>query len=406
MHCNRVEAQPAAQILAMTSHNPSPPLPDKSSSNLHLGHPTPGECLKIWTLTSSAWRDALTVPQYLEESEYLLTVPLAKDGGMTVWILVEEGAVPERRAILASCETFHKRVFVKGKEGGMEEGIVHGVASVYCDPEYRGRGYASRMMKGLAAVLRTWQCDEGNKVFGSILYSDIGRKYYSDLGWHAVLNNVHVSFPAGSGIVDASAVPLLAGDLESLCEIDESFIRKEIEESAEPCFAVIPDHDNILWHHAKEEFTSQKLFGKMPTIKGAITGPAGKRVWLIWTHRFYSDPKGPSSDNTLYILRLGIEDPPVAEKDTYWALGRSEVRRQLKSLISCAKEEAIKWDLHSVKLWNPDTQMIALLKDLEIPHRVEDRQLESIASVLWYGNDGPTKHEIPQWKFNEKFAWC
>lgn len=59
-------------------------LPDADSPDIHLSRPTDAEWLTIWRLSSLAWRDALTLPQYLEESAFLTTVPLAKDEDMTI----------------------------------------------------------------------------------------------------------------------------------------------------------------------------------------------------------------------------------------------------------------------------------------------------------------------------------
>ncbi|KAL4980892.1 hypothetical protein BDW66DRAFT_853 [Aspergillus desertorum] len=95
-------------------------LPLSTSPSLTLTHPTPAETQQIWDQTSALWTDALTVPQYLEEYAYLLTVPLARDHGITQWILVDnvnhetgtEGDSTQReskRTVLASCETFRKR---------------------------------------------------------------------------------------------------------------------------------------------------------------------------------------------------------------------------------------------------------------------------------------------------------
>jgi hypothetical protein len=66
----------------MGSFNNSP-LPEALSPSLRLEHPTDQEHNALWALTSSTWRDALPVDHYLEEQRYLITVPLAKDGGMT-----------------------------------------------------------------------------------------------------------------------------------------------------------------------------------------------------------------------------------------------------------------------------------------------------------------------------------
>lgn len=118
-------------------------LPDASSPNLHRSHPTHKENEAIWKSTSDSWKDALTVSQYLEESAYLMTVPLAKNHRMTRWVLVDKNLPPDQRPLLASCETFRKQSLVSDSERNLSETITRGIASVYCDPVYRGRGYAS-----------------------------------------------------------------------------------------------------------------------------------------------------------------------------------------------------------------------------------------------------------------------
>ena len=156
-------------------------LPDARSPDLHLSHPTAGECQTVWRLSSLAWTDALSLPQYLEESAYLTTVPLAKDGAMTNWILTDKNLPPDQRPILCSCETFRKRAFIRASNGNLSEKIIHDVASVFCDPVLRRRGYNSRLMKKLTIILRTFQSDKTEPI-GSVLYSNIGKKYYAGLG--------------------------------------------------------------------------------------------------------------------------------------------------------------------------------------------------------------------------------
>lgn len=110
-------------------------LPDARSPNLWLTPPTVGEFQTIYSLSFLAWGDALTLPQYLEESAFLTTVPLAKDNGMSVWILTDKTLAPDQRPILCSCETFRKRAFITDTKGQFVETIIHGVASVFCNPK-------------------------------------------------------------------------------------------------------------------------------------------------------------------------------------------------------------------------------------------------------------------------------
>jgi predicted GNAT family acetyltransferase len=74
----------------------------------------------------------------------------------------------------------------------MAEVITHGVASVYTNTKHRGRGYASRLMRELGEVLLTWKPETTSCVV-SVLFSDIGKKFYTKLGWRA-FPSYHVEF--------------------------------------------------------------------------------------------------------------------------------------------------------------------------------------------------------------------
>lgn len=379
-------------------------LPDARSPVLHLTHPTAGECQTVWKLSSLAWTDALSLPQYLEESAYLTTVPLAKDGAMTNWILTDKGLPPDQRPIFCSCETFRKRAFISDKDGNLSEKIIHGVASVFCDPVLRSRGYGSRLMRELAEILRTFQA-ETTKSIGSVLYSDIGKKFYADLGWHPFPINTHVELEPSAAPEGPRATQLLSGDLERLCEEDEAMIRKELTSTplnGKIRMMLVPDLDHMLWHHKKEEFVCEKLFGKQPRIKGAIVGQHHNRMWAIWTHRFYGPPGSASSENTLYILRLVIENQ--ATKSTNDADRERQVE-QMRAVLQAAQDEAAEWKLHRVMMWDPTPLVLDLVGQTGIRHHRIERDQEGIASLLWYG-EGSGKEDTLEWLGNEKYGWC
>jgi hypothetical protein len=157
-------------------------LPHSDSPGLVLRNPTVEECVKIWKNTSSEWGDSLTPSLYLGESFYLTTVPLARNGGMASWILVDKDHAPGKRQILCSCETFYKRSLTSNTSGTISDNVTYGIASVFCPHPYRRRGYAARMMRELANALYSWQMKDVPCV-GTTLYSDIGKEYYSKLGW-------------------------------------------------------------------------------------------------------------------------------------------------------------------------------------------------------------------------------
>ena len=354
----------------------------------------------IYSLSFLAWGDALTLPQYLEESAFLTTVPLAKDDGMGVWMLTDKTFAQDQRPILCSCETFRKRAFVTHTKGPFTEVIVHAVASVFCNPKYRGRGYAARLMRELATMLPSWQV-ESRRCVGSVLYSDIGKTYYANLGWHPFPINTHIELDPIDPSTPFRARELLVTDLDKLCKDDEAMIRKAMISMSDGKIRMmlVPDLDHMLWHLRKEEFACDKLFGKQPQVKGAIAGQPGNRVWAIWMHRFYGDPESVSSDNTLYILRIVTEnhDPNVKQREMQF--------EQMQAVLQAAQIEAAEWKLYCVKLWEPEHMVRETLEGVGIPHRKVERKEDNIASLLWFG-EGNGKEDTLEWIGIGKYAWC
>jgi len=372
--------------------------PDSKSESLYLTHPTPEEKVATWSLNSVNWGSALSMSDYLEREAYLTTVPLARNGGVTHWILVDRTLPPNERPILASCESLRKPVLIL-RNGVITKGITHGIGSVFSQPKYRGRGYASRMLRELGPVLKDWQIDPSipgkQSCPFSILYSDIGKKYYAKFGW-VPFPSTHIAFPPAANTKPFTAKPLTYPDLEELCALDGQYIRQDLEtaKGGKIHIALVPDHDTMQWHHMREDFVSGKIFGKSPTIKGAIAGEHGSRVWAIWTRAFYG-PLKPESGNTLHILRLVIED----EKDT-------EVNAaKLKGILEIAQAEAKEWQLGHVELWNPTEVVKEMVKRTGLEHSEVEREEESIASLMWYG-EGSGKADEIEWVGNEKYGWC
>lgn len=388
-------------------------LPDSNSPDLELAHPTPTECVNIWTNSSIAWRDALDLPTYLLESQFLTTIPLAREGGMTVWVLVDKKLPPDRRPILCSSESFRKRAFVSDAGGKVQEGIVHGVASVFCQPEYRRRGYAARHMEELARVLRVWQSDKG-VVVGSVLYSDIGKDYYARLGWPPNVTNTHMEFPPMRTLRSPLTQQVVESDLAGLCKRDEAMIRRAMATPASGSkkrFTIIPDLDHLLWHIRKEDFVTKHLFGKISQAKGASAGCPGSQIWAIWTHRYYEHPDVRPSDNVLYILRLVVEwdgsanGGLMSNDSRIDDIAHNEQINHLEAVLRAAQAQAAEWQLGHVVLWEPSPWVHDAVSKLDFGHLVIERQDEGIASGLWYDELGEIS-TLPTWINNEYYAWC
>lgn len=150
-------------------------LPPSISPTLALLHPTPEEKVATWSVNGQVWRGRLPMETYLRREHYLAEQPFTRNGGITFWILVDTTQPPNARAILASCESLRKRALVTKGDGKVEEVVSHGIGSVFCNPKYRGKGYAGRMIQELARKLDTWQQADGKMADFTVLYSDIGK---------------------------------------------------------------------------------------------------------------------------------------------------------------------------------------------------------------------------------------
>lgn len=390
-------------------------LPNSKSPSLHLTQPTPNECAKIWSNTAASWRDALTGSDYLQEQLFLTTVPLAKENGMTTWILVEKNDLPDQRRILCSCETYLKRSLMSDASGKVEDVIVHGIASVFCPADLRRRGYGARFMSELAKALRTWRADRA-RVAGSVLYSDIGRDYYAPHGWQPNPTNWHVGLPPRKTSTSSQTQEVVEDNLAELCQKDETIVRAAMAaptDGVKKRVTVLPDLDHMLWHIAKENFITERLFGKIPRSKGAIAGSSGNQVWAIWTHRYYGHLDAESPGNVLYILRLVVEGDDSANKPQNTVGRENGVRvamqeekgAALVAVLQHAQAEAAEWRLDQVKLWEPTPWVLDVIMNSNISYSVAKREKDSVACCLWYDENGGTE-AAPAWINNEHYAWC
>ncbi|CAG5153132.1 uncharacterized protein ALTATR162_LOCUS3047 [Alternaria atra] len=388
-------------------------LPSSDSPCLVLRHPTAEECTATSTNTSATWKDSLTPALFLEESRFLTTVPLACNRGMTMWILVHRDQAPGERRILCSCESFYKRSLTSDTSGAVSENMVHGIASVFCPSVYRGRGYAARMMRELAKTLQTWQTEEQQCV-GNTLYSDIGKQFYTKLGWLPSTRNSQIELQPNTIAWPSLVVPIMENELGDLCKRDEEMVRLRMSVSTREVktrFTILPDLDHMLWHISKETFATEYLFDKVPDVKGAIAGPPGSQIWALWTHRYYCHPNAESLQNVLYILRLVVEIDETSTRLSTNAAKRpghdawNQQMEYLRAVLQAAQVEAENWKLDVVKLWDPTPLVLDMLAQIGMEYEVQERENDSIASLLWYDTNGGINSEAPLWLNNEHYAW-
>ena len=399
--------------------NSDPELPPSSSPILALAHPTENEKYQTWALNGKSWAGQLSIEAYIRREEHLGNQAFTRNGGITYWILVDSSKAPDSREILASCESLRKRALIARAEedgsGDVEEIISHGIGSVFCNPRFRGKGYGRRMIEDLADKLDTWQQPDGRKTDFTVLYSDIGKRYYARSGWQPCMSS-HISLsPVAHQEVadefDYKPRLLRAGDLQQLCLIDEAYVIKKgmVAQSAKAgktFVCLVPDWETLQWHHAREEFIAKELLGgKVPEIKGAyIQLPDRSSLWCVWTRIFGSE------SNSLHILRLAIEGEEELSAEHSHGLANGEGGEKdrqkvlaIASLLREAQAEAAKWDMKDVHVWNPTPLVVQAAQKIEPQNAgITHREEESIASLRWHQEDSTNI----EWLGNEKYGWC
>ena len=175
-------------------------LPPANSPDVILDEATATEKYDTWLLNYAAWGEKRPLSFYLAKEDHLTRQPLTEAGGITHWVLVDSKSPPagvfgpRGRQVLSSCDTIRKQGFIASDvvngQPGVKEVVTHCLYSVFTRPEYRHRGYATKMMKELKQKLQTWGQRDGDETSFAAVYSDIGKvgNYFRAFAlWHSML---------------------------------------------------------------------------------------------------------------------------------------------------------------------------------------------------------------------------
>ncbi|EXJ83938.1 hypothetical protein A1O3_04605 [Capronia epimyces CBS 606.96] len=374
--------------------------PDSQSSELILAVATPVEHVQTAQLNVEEWKGSLTTEQYLHREAALHSTDLTRNGGITCWILTSESLPTNAdgtRPIFASCESilYHADVV---RNGILEQVRAHGIGTVYTRAEYRGKGYAGRMMADLGPKLETWQQVPDVKNAFSVLFSDIGPSYYARFGWKVFPSN-HIHLPPldensyGISRMKLPAVEdLSASDLPGIPAVDylQHELRKKSRADPDTVYlAIRPTIEHFAWHHAREEFICSSLERRAPTIKGALHRATG--IVLVWNRVFAESQK----DWQLQILQTVI--PPDAQN-------LAEANQAMAALLLRAQFEAHQSGmLAGVQVWDPPNLVMSSVSEiLQGPVNLIERHKESICCLRWSG-----EHDDKlMWISKQKYTWC
>lgn len=344
----------------------------------------------------SEWRGALSQEAYERREKFLMTQGIAANNGLQQWALVD-AQKPDALHIFAGCESLRKKALVS-RNGKVEEVPAYGICSVFTPVKQRGKKYASEMIRMLGEKLP--QVEQG--CLFSVLYSDIGKKFYARNSWKPFPSS-HVALPPEraehlADSLDSVLSPLRAADLPALCEADAALVRKRLEAHRGPtAVALIPDYETIKWHNAREDFVANELYKRVPETRGAIARVGGIRVWAIWTRMWYNTDLSQRKGNAMHILRLVVEDEAGSAHT-------GDVLAGMTAVLRMAQHEAYEWNMEQVELWNPGERVLQAARRISPEAQVVHREKESITSLRWYG-DAKEEDDL-LWMENEKYGWC
>ncbi|KAI0135012.1 hypothetical protein F4814DRAFT_454388 [Daldinia grandis] len=351
---------------------------------------TPEEQVRCAKLASTAFGKSLTTEGYLEREKYLGSQPLARGTGWRWWCLALADN-PEQ--VLAMCKTMHRDLLVRDGPATRGETVVrqgqgYCICSVVTDSTYRGRGLASVLLKRVAE----WLDGPGNAT-ASILYSDVG-DFYVSKGWD-VLDSFESILTVPSSISHKGQSqfpetrPLTTDDIPYLCERDVESLKDDFQKYNLPkdttLVTILPTTNMITWLQARIAYMNNQTNGKTPEVNGSICESADS--WVYW----YSDLR----HRKMTIQRV---KPPRGQDEA------TSIRATARLLLDSV-EEAAKWEISEVDIWNPSPEihnaMKLLSSELGIKVTNQKRESEHIPCLRWRGGEKRTIIFSP----NEFYPW-
>ncbi|KAF9580924.1 hypothetical protein BGW38_002240 [Lunasporangiospora selenospora] len=369
---------------------------------------------QMWTENHQEWGARFSQEDWLQAAKERASLDFSAKGRYKTFMMTlkDDSSQPmigscgfyERPAIMA---TKKATISQDGKNSSVKTGVQDVLSATVCYvfvPErYRGHGYGVWMMSQL------WQYLEKSRVQFTFLYSIVGQ-FYDRFGWKKhrsdclewMIEEAAVSLPAEGSC--SAWESITDNNLHRILELDASLLREEmtsqIEDSQEETtlFAVLPEPRTFGWHRCRENFYLRQLkqdlptqverYGVfLPTHKASSGSFLGALCYITWYHEFRRDE--------LIVTRFRYD----ADKDSHKA------KQEALLLVQQAIEEARRWALKKIILWNPHPALCEWtgLQSQERPNGFSclGACQESSLAVQ---DHAPTSHI--EWVVNEYYPWC
>ncbi|GAB1316579.1 hypothetical protein MFIFM68171_06789 [Madurella fahalii] len=347
---------------------------------------TPHQRILCWRLNGASWAPPMTIDEYVGRETTLSQTALSANGGTKYWVLHPKN---DPETIVSACEVTSKKALVSDRDGTREV-AAYSIASVFTNPRFRERGMAGHMLRKVQEEV------DGRTECGA-LYSDIGRVYYTRLGWKD-FRSPQVLFGLAQDLAAPpldSATFLSEKEILPLCGKDAAAVRerfRRLEGAAgdgKTHFAFLPTAEQLAWHFARDRYVCKTMLGREVLHRGAKTDDGS--AWIYWDHDL--------REKKLKVLRIVTCQADSPEKQ----------RGDVKKLLLAALTEAREWALPKVLVWSPSAEVsmaaTELWRDLGPKLQVvfEEREDGSIPSLRWKQGKGL---EDVIWEDNGYYAWC
>ncbi|KAJ1959703.1 hypothetical protein IWQ62_004510 [Dispira parvispora] len=388
---------------------------------------SPEQVVATWRRTHVVWGKKLTLEKYLER-EQVLSHAAFTGPNLTVYVLVPRSQ-PDTLDMLAHCDVFKRPCLVysvpatnapseKLDNGSSTEsealpsgtpsnrptqGDAYSIASVFCPHKYRGRGYASLMMKLVYQHLQS----QPNALV-STLYSDVGPKFYARQGWdtyRAFHYEIKVpSSPASTEEIGDRVEWLTSNNVDELVQQDCRQLSDKVQALAlgtNPVTSpspggryllILPNNATMEWHWLRAQFVGPALGYTQPERFGCkITAPTGTLSvpsFILWIHDFVT--------KELHVLR------------THWNHEHDQ-----KLLLTAAVEEARQCGLGKVIVWKVDHPSLfvsegprIIPEELPVEWKVKEvERIDSLPAVAWFASEEHQSEGPLTWLCNDRYGW-
>ncbi|KAF0512855.1 gnat family acetyltransferase [Gigaspora margarita] len=329
----------------------------------------------------------LTIDEYIEREEILANNEFTSEN-FKVWILVSKKCNllnDTEPTIFSQCETFKLKALITLSSGQIQEVIGYYIGSLFTPPQYRHKGYATKLMELLNDKLRFEY-----KAKFSYLHSAIGSDFYSRLGWR-IFPHKEIKFKVDDRFSTSLKhseliIAINESNLETIINKDCEFIRKDLKKLNKKSMAILPTKPAFDWLFQKTKLYSKfyadtndpRQFGAMILNKKKESINENEELlerFILWNHDFMY--------NQLFIIRFRSDSPYTT-----------------RLLIQQAMQEASKFQFKQIILWNPDLRLFNISEDLNVFDVEVVEKTEFLPYLSWYADDD----DDVDWILIEKYS--